>query len=474
MGSFTRRLGSALVAGALLATTTSAALAQCEGDCDGNGSVPINELILAVRIALGDAAVADCRAIDTDGSGTASINELVTAVARALQGCGGEINEDALLASARVGVEPIFRIIDLGRAAGGGAAGGLAGASVGRPAGSSGCQLFDCFVFGEFTGSEEVCCFGTEYTLNSSNCVFDDEFGNVITHDGSFTLRSDFAPVCTGVIPTGASFEAIYGGFTSQIEGPNGDFVTSVADFSETFSALAGGCTESQPDQFGFGIRGDGTRLIQGQQRFIAGDGFGNVSIDAESNTDLQIQVASIQQEGTCAVGAQLEGMLTAADFAAGSQLTADFAQFFVGQIPQGNAVFLGLEGSVGTDCIGEVTFTTPDPLRLVPGDPCLSGGRLDAELAGGSVAIAYTPSGGVEFDFGRDGSVDQRFASCQDVVVEECTASQIPGLCEPCTAGGTSCSSGLGCYPCAFNCEAETMRCSLPDDFVTCEDGVF
>lgn len=61
--------------------------ATCAGDCDGSGAVSIDELVLAVRIALGDQSVGSCQAVDTNGSDGVEINELVAAVGRALSGC---------------------------------------------------------------------------------------------------------------------------------------------------------------------------------------------------------------------------------------------------------------------------------------------------------------------------------------------------------------------------------------------------
>ncbi len=59
----------------------------CAGDCDGNGTVSIAELIRAVNIALGTADLSTCTAADRDGSGTVQINELIAAVNSALLGC---------------------------------------------------------------------------------------------------------------------------------------------------------------------------------------------------------------------------------------------------------------------------------------------------------------------------------------------------------------------------------------------------
>ena len=58
----------------------------CVGDCDGNGVVAINELLMMVNMALGSADLSQCAA-DTNGDGRISIDELVSATNAALQGC---------------------------------------------------------------------------------------------------------------------------------------------------------------------------------------------------------------------------------------------------------------------------------------------------------------------------------------------------------------------------------------------------
>ncbi len=61
--------------------------AGCPGDCNGDGKVTINELITAVRIALGLATLSACPAADVNANQQAEINELIAAVNAALYGC---------------------------------------------------------------------------------------------------------------------------------------------------------------------------------------------------------------------------------------------------------------------------------------------------------------------------------------------------------------------------------------------------
>ncbi len=60
----------------------------CPGDCDGDGTVSISELIRAVGIALGD-SLAECLAADPGSDGAVTIADLIRAVSAALDGCGG-------------------------------------------------------------------------------------------------------------------------------------------------------------------------------------------------------------------------------------------------------------------------------------------------------------------------------------------------------------------------------------------------
>ena len=59
----------------------------CVGDCKGNGTVTIEELITMVTIALGSASVSACTAGDANGDGAITITEIIAAVNAALNGC---------------------------------------------------------------------------------------------------------------------------------------------------------------------------------------------------------------------------------------------------------------------------------------------------------------------------------------------------------------------------------------------------
>lgn len=76
-----------LAAACLLAVVPQPARATCPGDCDGDATVTVDEILRGVNIALGSLPLGDCPVYDVDASGGVEVNELVAAVNAALAGC---------------------------------------------------------------------------------------------------------------------------------------------------------------------------------------------------------------------------------------------------------------------------------------------------------------------------------------------------------------------------------------------------
>ncbi len=66
---------------------TETPVSLCPGDCNGNGEVTIDELVMMVNIALGARPLSDCEAGDSTRDGEITIDEIIRAVTRALNGC---------------------------------------------------------------------------------------------------------------------------------------------------------------------------------------------------------------------------------------------------------------------------------------------------------------------------------------------------------------------------------------------------
>jgi hypothetical protein len=73
---------------AIMMVRRGPAIAQsCVGDCNGDGAVQIDELIVGVNIALNLLDISECPSLD-DGHGTVTVDRLIAAVNSALCGCG--------------------------------------------------------------------------------------------------------------------------------------------------------------------------------------------------------------------------------------------------------------------------------------------------------------------------------------------------------------------------------------------------
>jgi hypothetical protein len=69
------------------AVVPAGGLEVCVGDCDGDGAIGVDEVLVGVNAALGLTPVSRCASFDTDGDGSVAINELLGAVRGALDGC---------------------------------------------------------------------------------------------------------------------------------------------------------------------------------------------------------------------------------------------------------------------------------------------------------------------------------------------------------------------------------------------------
>ncbi len=59
----------------------------CAGDCNHDGVVTVDELLIGIEIALGDAQLDACPPFDLNRDGSVTIDEILSAVEAALNGC---------------------------------------------------------------------------------------------------------------------------------------------------------------------------------------------------------------------------------------------------------------------------------------------------------------------------------------------------------------------------------------------------
>lgn len=65
----------------------SPTIPPCAGDCNADGEVTVDELVLGVSVAIGAITVELCPSLDANGDGEVTIDELIAAVNEALLGC---------------------------------------------------------------------------------------------------------------------------------------------------------------------------------------------------------------------------------------------------------------------------------------------------------------------------------------------------------------------------------------------------
>lgn len=59
----------------------------CNGDCDGDGTLTVDELVRVVAIALGDRSIDECPSADVSGERLITVEEIIIATQYALNGC---------------------------------------------------------------------------------------------------------------------------------------------------------------------------------------------------------------------------------------------------------------------------------------------------------------------------------------------------------------------------------------------------
>lgn len=96
LNSTRRMVLATMFAATILALSSGSALAvapddapPCAGDCDTSGSVTVDEVLMLLGIAQGDAQVGGCSSGDGNSDGIVTVDEVLTAVASALGGCAG-------------------------------------------------------------------------------------------------------------------------------------------------------------------------------------------------------------------------------------------------------------------------------------------------------------------------------------------------------------------------------------------------
>ncbi|MGH7788094.1 MAG: hypothetical protein ACRERC_14575 [Candidatus Binatia bacterium] len=401
---------------------------SCLGDCNLDGKVAINELLLGVTLFLDGAPPTGCAELDDDRDGVVRVNELVGAVGKALGECrlsGDEAAEAA--AQAAITTADAFGVIDLGSASAGGGGGsgggnGLAPMGAGEIGAAGGQIAASCPAGGTRDESCTVSRGIARLEVAFEQCTAMIGVQQVVV-DGRLTRTVDDSKYCdTREISDNVEVTDALTEFRQTTTRPEGAG-TSVFELSGTYArriVLSGsGCNGR-----------NGTELLNGSLAFrclpgaptgVVGcpAGGGDLSVVAR---DLTVVRRATGEVGDCTATKTLVGRLEVEDEISGQAFDTVYRQFFVAEETRGTGdVDLRFQGGLALDCLGEVSIITEVPLRRSPSARCPSAGILLIRLPDGLQRFVRYADGGLEVDLDGDGKPDRKTDSCEDPTLAQC-----------------------------------------------------
>jgi hypothetical protein len=398
----------------------------CVGDCDEKGRVTVDELVVGVNIALGNALLSQCDQFDKDRNGRVTVDELVTAVNNALNGCpappttptvgsptstglaaptatptptntklattvtpgqpGPVTAAGAAIIVDTMGTIPsvIAGIIEGIQAGGAGAAaasleGGAAGSCLSGTATRIGSFPFVSFTLNAcevatadgsvvFTGTGSVQL--TTFNINISTITYKDTHGTV-TRTASAQLSGSVSPTLGGsCFLTAATFTLSTGTVSA---GPPGGPQTSLTFTGTTMKIdhitfVTPGCV---PKIYRLTFNGPIALLTQG-----------------------------------------------------GAPINATLTDFTMDVDDSGNPTTFTLGGVISSPCFGgDATIVTDAQLTVLDGHNCPNGGTLRVTSAAGTAKVFYRANESVDVDTDNNGTTDISAQDCLDPELLMCLA---------------------------------------------------
>jgi hypothetical protein len=274
-------------------------------------------------------------------------------------------------------------------------AGGGAG-SVELDCDAGGSQSTDCEVGEDGT---------TTLDLDFDDCRSNLGFGHERRRDGHIRLVALDPLLCvTARLGNGVPFSLEFDGFRSTIVDGDGERVAALtANLTEEVLLEAGGCLTS-----------NGSRSATGSLDVE----IGNLVDFSLETTDLHFDVES--DGSPCKQTVLASGSMTVEDRVNRLRFSQVLDETEITLGMDGDDILVAIDGEVGNDCLGNVHLTTTEPVRL---GGCPAAGSYTIVLSDGAASTVDFDGGGVDFDFGDDGTVDKSVSSCRDASLAQCVA---------------------------------------------------
>lgn len=366
--------------------SASATLAQsCSGDCDGSGRVGVNELILALNVALGSSRVSACPASDADRDGSVTIDELVASVARSVSGCFRRSGKDAVEDAARMeettrNTLPRFFTLSFGPL-------GVRSAQLRAHAlpgqRSMEARRTDAPTGGGAGGGVERCDLGEgtfvdgcDEASNTRSITYDQCRDQGVVRSG--TVRR------TVSVPDDPGFNYCF----NPDEPPNAIITVTIEEYSEI--AASGGIRPSNLTQR---FEPSGVLCEAGGEIFRSGmltsEGFLDRFCDPDDPTcdptlsNLRLIAKGLRAlltytEPACDLVADANGGFFVDNFSAGERFAQTFLDLRLTERKVGDQFLMSQDGRVLTDCLGEVEYSTRDDLTIEGESLCPLTGTLE------------------------------------------------------------------------------------------------
>jgi hypothetical protein len=350
----------------------------CTGDCNGDGSVTIDELITGVAIVLETTPLTACPVLAGGGTGHVDVSRLLIAVTNAIDGCPAGVGDPAIgVVAATTRAMSAISAFALSITA---AVNGSVNTSPAGVCPEGGTNAQTC----QDLGGGRV-----SLPLNLSNCGFNTA-GGVLLLDGTVTLTGK--GYCPGtLLPAAIDVEfdvtATLGDKAAPVkvsqyavQGTLGGVV-----FGPAPCAIAGGHLTVNGSA-SEAIPGRGTSTLQMHDTRLT-------LLFGDFNSKCEPAMSSVQLDGDVSV-ADAFGATPFAFDATLSKLSV------VERSGAAGGAGATVSGAIDAACAGgPIEVTTADPLSSVSGDPCPTAGMLTVASSRVASVVEYAADGSVEVD---------------------------------------------------------------------------
>ncbi|MEO8601993.1 MAG: hypothetical protein ABI629_05400 [bacterium] len=377
----------------LLALPVSNAFASdstCAGDCDGDGSVSVDNLIVIVNIILGALAPSACGAADVTRDGDVDVSDAVAAVNSALNGCPPPRALDP--ASAALSIARA--LAQMPRLA------GVVATSLGALDGEG-----ECALGGSYSGTCEDSGAGTRLNVVTVAACREPSTEGPVELDGMVDV------IGAGYCLTSLSLpdvRFVVDGRSTLLGADDAPLVAVDLDMTVNLTRLITGPSPC-------GLKG-GEATLQGRAvHHTPGDY--ELSLTFDATNDVTEFADFVGMCDPARLRTVIDGPVAITDTYGAARFSeaVTFDNMVIGlDVPNRQ---MRLDGGVESDHFGgHAHLLTLEPLDYFPERPCFSGGSIAVGLPTGTAQLTMRADGSVTVDADGDGTIDATYPSCLDL----------------------------------------------------------